>query len=271
VSRVFDALRKTGVQIDPSSLFPQMPFVDAPETLFQADSLATVEARFRPDSRLVVNVEPRGLAAEKYRLLRHRLQTAHVEANIRKLLITSPGAGEGKSTICLNLAASLSEKSKQNVLLIEADLRRPSLASELGLKLPSGLTECARTGDAVASVIRRIEPLGFYLLPAGNSIENPTGLLTSEWFLETIAKLATHFDWIIIDSPPAIPIADALSLKGCADSILLVARAGHTQRKALIDAIRLLGRDRILGIILNGLDKFDLNSYDYYEYYADTQ
>jgi len=221
-----------------------------------------------PESRLIFHTDPTGPGAERYRLLRIRLQAIRAEAPVKTVLITSPGPQEGKSTLALNLAAALSEKKNQSVLLLEGDLRCPSLARELGLKLPSGLTQCTRSDAGLQSVIWKIEPLGFYLLPCGKSIKNPVEILNSEWFAEATEKLASSFDWIVIDSPPAIPVVDTLSLKARADATLIVARAGRTQQSAIDDAVRILGQDHVLGVILNAVEKFDRGYYEYYRHYA---
>jgi polysaccharide biosynthesis transport protein len=274
VSRVFDALRKTGSQCDPSMPFsasaPFAPaaFVDAIDKTFQLESFSTARIQLSEESHLVLHVEQNGPGAERYRLLRHRLQGAHAEAHVRTLLITSPGAREGKSTVSLNLAAALAEKKNQQVLLLEGDLRCPSLTRELGLTLPSGLTQCARTDIGLKSAIWRIEPLGFYLLPAGKAVDNPAELLTSEWFSTAVAELAASFDWIVIDAPPALPVVDALTLKRFADASLIVAWAGRTQQRAIEEAIRLLGRNHVLGVVLNGLEKLDQDYYEYYRHYG---
>lgn len=223
-----------------------------------------------PESRLVFHAEPNGPGAERFRLMRLRLQAVQAEANVKTLLITGPAAGEGKSTVSLNLAAALAEKKNQHVLLLEGDLRSPSLARELGLKLPSGLTQCARNDGGLMSAIWRIEPLGFYLLPAGKAVDNPTDLLTSEWFSEVIAKLVASFDWIVIDAP-ALPVVDALSLKRYADASVIVARAGRTQQRAIAEVIRVLGGNHVLGIVLNGQEKFDRGYHQYYSYYGDKK
>ena len=196
------------------------------------------------------------------------IKAVRAEADVKTVLITSPGPREGKSTLALNLAAALSEKKNQSVLLLEGDLRCPTLAGELGLHLPSGLTQCTRSDAGLQSAIWKIEPLGFYLLPCGKSIKNPVEILNSEWFAEATEKLAASFDWILIDSPPAIPVVDTLSLKARADATLLVARAGRTQQSAIDDTIRILGQDHILGIILNAVEKFDRSYYEYYRHYA---
>ncbi len=268
MSRVFDALRKTGARAVPCGPLSPVAFVDALEKSFELASLLTARIQLGPESRLVFHLEPNGPGAERYRLMRLRLQAVRAEANVKTLLITSPGAGEGKSTVSLNLAAALAEKKNQYVLLLECDLRSPSLTRELGLKLPSGLTQCARSDAGLASVIRRIEPLGFYLLPAGEAVDNPAELLTSEWFSEVTAKLVASFDWIIIDAPPALPVVDALSLKRYADASMIVARAGRTQQSAIAEAIRVLEGNHVLGVVLNGLEKFDRGYYQYYSHYG---
>lgn len=272
MSRVFDALQKTGGQvgITPEPLSPAA-FVDAVEKTLNLESLSTARMQLASESRLVLATEPNGPGAERYRLLRLRLNEVRADANVKTLLVTSASAQEGKSTVALNLAAVLAEKRNQSVLLLEGDLRRPSLASILGLRLPSGLTQCTRSEVGLQSVIWKVEPLGFHLLPAGKPLENPADLLNSEWLSEVIAKLVDSFDWIIIDSPPAIPVADALSLKRSADASIIVARAGRTQQDAISETIRILGEDHVLGIILNGMEKLDRGYYDYYSYYAPTK
>lgn len=267
MSRVFDALQKTGASTIASPGASPAAFVDALEKGFRLESLSTVKAQLGPESRLVFHTEPLGPGAERYRLMRLRLQAVRAQAEVKTLLITSPGAREGKSTVAMNLAAALAEKGNQSVLLLEGDLRCPSLARELGLKLPSGLTQCTRNAVGLQSVIWRVEPLGFYLLPAGKPVTNPADILTSEWFLDATAKLVDSFDWIIIDSPPANPVVDTLSLKNRADAIIIVARAGRTQQTEIDEAIHILGKDHILGVVLNAVEKFDRGYYEYYQHY----
>ncbi|MHB8754096.1 MAG: CpsD/CapB family tyrosine-protein kinase [Candidatus Acidiferrales bacterium] len=268
MSRVFDALQKTGGQAVSSTPASPAKLIDALEKGFRLESLPTARMQLGPESRLIFHTDPTGPGAERYRLLRIRLQAIRAEAPVKIVLITSPGPQEGKSTLALNLAAALAEKKNQSVLLLEGDLRCPTLARELGLTLPYGLTQCSRSDAALQSVIWKIDPLGFHLLPAGKSINNPVEILNSEWFAEATEKLASSFDWILIDSPPAIPVVDTLSLKARADATLIVARAGRTQQSAIDDAVRILGQDHILGLVLNAVEKFDRGYYEYYRHYA---
>jgi succinoglycan biosynthesis transport protein ExoP len=166
----------------------------------------------------------------------------------------------------LNLATALAERGKRNVLVVEADLHHSSLSEGLRLKPWAGLTECL-LDDAMPplSAIRRIEPLGWYLLPAGEPRRNPTELLQTPAFGAIMQKLAPSFDWILIDSPPVIPLTDALSLQQHADASLLVVRAGHTPREAVEQTIALLGKKNIVGIVLNGVEARDHLYYQYYD------
>ena len=136
------------------------------------------EARVDSSSRLVYHTDPRSPAADKFRFLRMRLREYWAAGKLKKLLITSPLAGDGKTTILLNLATALSERGKRSVLVIEADLHHSSLAERLKLRDWAGLTECLQD-DSISplSHIRRLEPLGWHLMPAGEPRRNPTELL----------------------------------------------------------------------------------------------
>jgi capsular exopolysaccharide synthesis family protein len=181
-------------------------------------------------------------------------------------MITSPLPQDGKSTIALNLATALAERGKHTVLLIEADLHHPTLTERLGLDGGLGLADCLEDGLDPVSVIRRVEPLSWYLLSAGEPRSNPTELLQSEVLAGVIQKLSTQFDWVLIDSPPVSPLTDALLLARQANATLLVAREGSTPRETLERAIALLGRQRVLGIILNGMEGLDRLYSGYYGY-----
>ena len=207
-----------------------------------------VEAQLKAESRLVYYSDPRSPAADRFRLLRMRLKTHWSAGKLKKLLITSPLAHDGKTTLVLNLATALAERNKRTVLVVEADLHHASVAESLRLRPWAGLTECL-LDDTVSplSAIRRIEPLGWYLLPAGEPRKNPTELLQAPAFAQTMQKLSPCFDWILIDSPPVIHLTDSLSLQQHADASLLVVRAGQTPRETVEQTISLLGHKKCPG------------------------
>jgi len=220
-----------------------------------------------PESRIVVHSDPRSAGADRFRLAQLRLKSLQASKNLKTLLITSPAPGEGKTTVALNLATALSEHGKRPVLLLEADVYKPSVSNKLGLEPWPGLIECFEGRCDPMMAIRRIEPLGFYLLPAGHSVEDGVSLFQSNFAMQLIKSLSSSFfRWILVDSPPTTPVAGILALKAYVDAILLVARAGETPREAIEESARNLGNDHILGIILNGIEGLDHMYSKYYGY-----
>jgi len=229
--------------------------------------VATEISSVPAESRVVVYSEPMSAGADRFRLIQIRLKSLQAARNLRTLLITSPLPGDGKSTVALNLATALSEKGKQPVLLLEADVYRPSLSKRLGLNPWPGLTECHKRGKDPMLAIRRIDPLGFYLLPAGQPGDNGNTLLQSSFMAELIKSLSSSsFGWIIIDSPPTTPVADILVLRSSTDATLLVARAGKTPREAIEESAQNLGRDNVIGLILNSVEGLNRVYSRYYGY-----
>ena len=227
---------------------------------------AVEKANLSPENRLVYYVDPRHPAADRFRLLRMRLKAHWSTGKLKKLLITGPLAHDGKSTVVLNLATALAERGKRRVLVIDADLHHSSLAERLRFKPWAGLTECLIDPETSPfSAIRCIEPLGWYLLPAGEPRRNPTELLQAPGFGQMMQKLSSCFDWILIDSPPVIPLTDSLSLQQHVDARLLVVRAGQTPREAVEQTIALLGKKNIVGVVLNGVEARDNLYYQYYD------
>jgi len=219
------------------------------------------------ESRLIVYSDPTCAGADRFRMAQIRLKSLQAARKLKSLLITSPLPEDGKSTVALNLAAVLSENGKVPVLLLEADVFRPALVKRLGLTPWPGLTESYERGDDPMMAIRRIEPLGFYLLPAGHSVEDGVSLFQSNFAMQLIKSLSSSFfRWILVDSPPTTPVAGILALKAYVDAILLVARAGETPREAIEESARNLGNDHILGIILNGIEGLDHMYSKYYGY-----
>jgi capsular exopolysaccharide synthesis family protein len=227
-----------------------------------------VSVQLPPSTRISVHSDPRGPCADRFRLLSLRLQERGAAAKLKIILITSPRPHDGKSTVALNLAGALAERNRRRVLLIGADLHRPVLTEQLGISPHRGLAECLEEGVHPLSVIRRLDPLGWYLLPAGKAYRNPTELLQTEAVAKVIKDLSHRFDWVLIDAPPVSPLTDALSLRPLSDASLLVVRAGQTPTQAVEQAISLLGKKHVLGIVLNGMDGLDRTYAQYYGSYA---
>jgi len=240
------------------------------EEMARVDVYLTAGTEVSPvpnESRVVVYTDPGSAGADRFRLAQMGLKRLQAARKLRTLLITSPLPGDGKSTVALNLATVLSESGKVPVLLLEADVYQPTLTLKLGIKPWPGLTECYTHGDHAMMAIRRINPLGFYLLPAGQPVTGGVGLFESNFASQLFKSLSSsYFSWILIDSPPAIPVADILSLRAHADATLLVARAGKTPREAIEETTRHVGPDHVLGIILNGVEGINRAYAKYYGY-----
>ncbi len=226
------------------------------------------EVHLKPESRLVFHAEPRGCAADRFRFLRMRLRELWVAGKLKTLLVTSPLPEDGKSTTAMNLACALADHGKSSVLLIEADLYHSPLVDMLGIEPGPGLAECLESDLDPASAIRRLQPLGWFLLPAGKAQANPTELLQGEKFSLIMQKLIAGFDWVLIDSPPVVPLVDALLLKRHANATLLVARAGQTPRGAIEKSLSLLGREHVLGVVLNAVEGLNRIYSKYSSYYT---
>jgi len=223
------------------------------------------EVHLGSESKLVFHTALHGAAADRFRLLRMRLKEHWAAGKLKKLLITGPTPRDGKTTVVLNLATALAERGSRTVLVVEADLHRSTIAQTLNLKPCAGLSECLADKTSPFTAIRRIEPLGWYLLQAGEPPrKNPTELLQTPAFGHMIQTLSPHFDWILIDSPPVVPLTDALSMQQHVDASLLVVRAGETPKEAIDQAVALLGKKNIVGMVLNAVEVRDTHYYQYY-------
>jgi capsular exopolysaccharide synthesis family protein len=235
------------------------------------DDVVRETVRVTPESRIVFHTEPDTPGADRIRYLRMHLRNMREAKGLKSVLVTSPIAEDGKSTIALNLATALTEEGKFRVVVIEADLHRAPLVDRLGLSRRSeGLVDCLERGVHPLSVIRRLDPLGWYLLPAGDVRTNPAELLqTTTAYESAVRTLSEYFDWILIDSPPVVAVSDAVFLRKHSDATLLVVRAGHTPQAAVDESIRQLGRQNIAAVVLNAVEGLD-ETYNKYagRYYA---
>ena len=191
------------------------------------------------------------------------LHKAQATNGMRVLIVTSPDPSEGKTLTAVNLALVLSDSYKRRVLLVDADLRRPSLAEMTGLSRTTGLSEALKASvDQKLSLIPLTPTLT--LLPGGAPDPDPISGLTSERMRRILHDAAAQFDWVILDAPPVGPIADAHLLAEMADGVLLVVRAGRTQCNATQKAIEAIGREHLLGVVLNGVERDSLQQYGTY-------
>ena len=185
---------------------------------------------------------------------------------LKKVLVTSTIPEEGKSLVAANLAGVLARRKKQRVLLIEGDLRRPTLAQQFGLESLKGLSEWLQGESETIENIYRLEGPDFWLMPAGHPPVNPLELMQSGKLASLMSQLAPLFDWIVVDSPPLLPLADTTVWARLTDGALLVVREGKTEKAPLQRGLEILKKADLLGVVLNASS--DGNHHNYYQRYA---
>jgi len=213
---------------------------------------------------LVALSAPSSPAAEAFRLLSIRLRDLRRERPLATLLISSTSPQEGKSLIAANLACTLARVTRQSVLLLEGDVRRPSQGEIFRLNRLPGLCEYFRGGRAISDSIYRLDEAGIWLLPAGRAQENSPELIQAASLAAMSAQVCQWFDWVIIDSPPILPLADTSAWEKMADGFLLVARRGVTAKRKLRRGAEAIDRKKLIGTILNSSTRSKDEDYYYY-------
>ncbi|HET7218505.1 MAG TPA: CpsD/CapB family tyrosine-protein kinase [Vicinamibacterales bacterium] len=216
--------------------------------------------------RLVVSDDRDPYLVEQFRRLAATLHQAQAANQIKTVMVTSASPNDGKTLTAINLALILSESYRRQVLLIDADLRRPSIRDVTQMPDVVGLADGLRArAEQRLTVFRLTKNLS--LLPAGRPDPDPMGSLTSSRMRRIIADACTRFDWVVLDAPPVGTVSDASILAEMVDASLLVVRAGQTDCGLTQKAIEAVGRDRILGVVLNGAD-VTITDRRYYQAYA---
>jgi capsular exopolysaccharide synthesis family protein len=252
--------------VDPPATW-EPPAAPVPEDDFaDAEGFADPGLYDTPLSPLfVVATEPGSLAAEQYRLLRTRLEGRENAGRIQLLVITSPRLGEGKTTTSANLALTMSQEFQHRVLLVEADLRRPTLAALFGIAPGPGLIDVLLGAATLDDVVVQVPGHQLFLLQAGEGAGRSTELLASSAMQRVVDALRTRFDRIVLDTPP-MTLADTHVLGRIADGVLMVVRAGVTSRPAVERALGALDRRKLVGIVLNEVENKPEDAYDYRAY-----
>lgn len=206
---------------------------------------------------------------EQYRKLAATLYHAQLAHNTRVVMVASAVPGEGKTLTATNLALTFSESYRRSVLLIDADLRRPSVHALFDIPNVCGLRDALQDDAGLGRPLQATPTLS--ILTAGRPDPDPMSGLTSNRMRDLVQRAAAEFDWVVIDTPPITLMPDAKLLAEMADVALLVIHAGSTPHRLVQRAVDALGRNRILGVVLNRVDLRTLaggygNSY--YGYYA---
>jgi capsular exopolysaccharide synthesis family protein len=220
--------------------------------------------------QLVSLLAPTSYAADQYRTLRHSIERLGRESGLRVLAMTSPTPGDGKSVTTLNLAGALAQGADTRVLVVDGDLRRPSVSKYLGLGLhvAPGLSDVLKDASyRLNDVVRQLEGFNLSVVPSGPPQDSPYELLNSSRLEQFLSDARASFDWVLVDTPPLVPLPDGRLIGKWVDGFLLIVGAHKTPRRLVADAVGALDPAKVIGIVFNG-DRQPLSGhYGYYHHY----
>jgi len=212
---------------------------------------------------------PNTFEAEQYRALRALLEQKRKEAALGVIALSSPTAGDGKTLTAINLAGTLAQSSGSRILLVDADLRRPSIEERLGLRGngPGGLVEAiVDSGADLASVSRFLPLFNLWVIGAGHCPASPYEVLKSPRLGHLLEEARRRFDYIVIDTPPVVPVPDLRVIERWVDGVVLLVAAHKTPRRLLEEALRAVDPAKLIGLVFNNDDSLRSKAYGYYDY-----
>lgn len=215
--------------------------------------------------RLIVQTNPKSIISEQFRIIRTNIKFSMPDKELKTILITSAVAGEGKSTISVNLAGVFAQEGKK-VLLIDGDMRKPTIHYTFFLKNILGLSSVLTRQCQLSEAIYETEMEGFFVMPCGPIPPNPAELLASKQMDLMIEVLTKEFDILIFDVPPVLSVTDAQILSNKCDATILVACSRETPKNSIIKAKELLemSKANIIGVIINNKKKVKRKPNEYY-------
>ena len=286
MGKIYDALEKTGN----SKLETQVPVPEIEEAQGFEETLESEADEFvekldnRPeegtsqqalipqhlDKSLVTVLEPYSPVAEQFRLLKNNILFPDSGQPPRSIMVTSPSPGEGKSFVTANLAASIAQSIDEYVLLIDCDLRSPTVHKIFGFEGQkiAGLSDYLSNGMALSKALKKTSIHKLTILPAGRIPSNPSELLSSEQMRRMLNEVKLRYNdrYILIDTPPPYITSETNAIARHVDGIILVTRQGKTRLKEVRDIVQIYGKDNILGVISNFSRKSAGYGYGYHKY-----
>ena len=228
--------------------------------------LKSIHVDASADQNLVTYFKPQSLASEMFKILRGNiLFPAKNKKPPKSILVTSALPGEGKSFISANLAVSIAQNINEHVLLMDCDVRKSAIHSMFGLGDASGLTEYLNHKATLADVLVKTDINKLTILPGGSTPQNPAELLSSKEMRDLVAEVTHRYDdrYIILDSPPPQLTAETSAIARQVDGVIVVVKTGWTPRDLVAELVDNIGKEKILGVVMNW---FDLRSSSYYGY-----
>ena len=217
---------------------------------------------------LITALNPHSIEAEQFRLLKNNILFPEKGVPPRSIMITSPSPDEGKSFVSANLAVSIAQSIDEYVLLMDCDLRGPSIHTLFGMDNTIGLSEHLSSSIPLSSLLKKTFIDKLTLLPGGTIPPNPSELLSSEQMRGLLSEVKSRYSdrYVIIDTPPPNITSETSAIARIVDGIIIVVRQGKTKKKAIQDIIDIYGKDKILGVIKNFSKTTHALSYQYKKY-----
>jgi capsular exopolysaccharide synthesis family protein len=235
---------------------PQPPTPEPPTLQPPAPILRAVAASGTLDDHLVSLLDPISPKAEQYRTLRYIVEQAHRADQVSILAVSAPTVGDGKTTTAINLAGALAQGADARVVLIDADLRRSAVHRCLGMtEARRGLADAILdTSLTLVDVVRPCPPFNLSVLPAGAPTPSPYELLKSPRLGQLLEEARLQYDYVVVDTPPLVPLPDCRIIGKHVDGFLVVVRAHKTRTRMFDEAARVLESSKVLGVVFNGID-----------------
>ncbi|UTH12657.1 CpsD/CapB family tyrosine-protein kinase [Macrococcoides canis] len=217
----------------------------------------------------MTHLYPKSTISEQYRMIRSNIMFSGIDNEIKKLVVTSAAPSAGKSTTAANIAVAYAQAGK-NVLLIDGDLRKPTVQYTFETKNVFGLSNLITDQININQAVQNTQVENLSIMTSGPIPPNPSELLASKRFKELLSNFEEYFDMIIIDTPPVLAVTDAVIMSTLVDGTILVTNVETNNKHHLMKAKEVLQKSdaNILGIVLNNVEKSSKDDYYYYEYYG---
>ncbi len=247
--------------------------LDKASASLNLEAMQSRQVRLGPETRLVVLTQEQSVASEQFRVLATRLMNMRTKRELKTIQVVSSAIYEGKTLVSVNLAATLARRYRQRVLLVEGDMRRPSLERLFGDMNWTGLAQWwTEENSSLAKYIYHLPDLSIWALPSGGPYQHPADILQSTRLNESLTELIEpFFDWVLVDSTPMFPMADANLWSRVVDGALLVIREGETPAKLLKRGLAGMDSPNLIGAVFNEASEFNRANYDYDHLFREPQ
>ena len=270
MGKIFEALEKADKQTAASGPVYKMPpkksrVVIQEEKVFTFAGGTMPKSDMRMDASLVTYHSPQSVEAELFKVLRANLLFPSEGVPARSILVTSAMPGDGKTFVSANLAISIAQSVEEHVLLVDCDIRRPSLHALFGFGRVKGLSDYLTGTEPVEKFLLKTPLSKLTLLPGGRPPNNPAELLSSKKMLALLDEIAQRYDdrYVIIDSPPPSMAAEVTAIAKHIQGVVFVIRSGKTPRQAVAETLEKIGKEKIVGLVLNQAEQSVKKYYGY--------